>query len=421
MNSLFLTVGEKIRYARRLFNLKQDAFRHFGITQHYLSMIETNKRQAPNHTLEDIYEAFMNLTNGGIVALYTLEEFCLSVEGQVNHWLDEQLQLEVSPQRYNDLMSVAEEYLLSQYIVDIDRKMGDYYFQAQDYSKMAYHYRRSIANSIKFNINPAKLYIKFGSCLRKLGKYDEATLNLCLACSSAQALSEDSLLFYDAKIYLALTYQRMGEYRLSLEVIDELLEISEKLKEGRYLGALIVKELCLRRMEGPEESRKYLSKLLGSEILAQFPDLSHYIYNLLGWNYLESKQYEKALEMLKIALPLRPEGVDRAITSLLIGHIHCEIGHYDEAQAWYIKVKGLILNSESLRAKKLWIEEQLDLYCRLKQFDKIRELFTELSVLVDDEKLSDFTLYELKATLYKRLKGQIQIKETEYHFLFESF
>ena len=46
VNSLFLTVGEKIRQARQQFNLKQGSFRNFGITQHYLSMIETNKRQA---------------------------------------------------------------------------------------------------------------------------------------------------------------------------------------------------------------------------------------------------------------------------------------------------------------------------------------------------------------------------------------
>ena len=39
---MFLTVGEKIRQARQQFNLKQGSFRNFGITQHYLSMIETN-------------------------------------------------------------------------------------------------------------------------------------------------------------------------------------------------------------------------------------------------------------------------------------------------------------------------------------------------------------------------------------------
>ena len=57
---MFLTVGEKIRQARQQFNLKQGSFRNFGITQHYLSMIETNKRQAPEQTLRDIYDAFIN-------------------------------------------------------------------------------------------------------------------------------------------------------------------------------------------------------------------------------------------------------------------------------------------------------------------------------------------------------------------------
>ena len=33
------------------------------------------------------------------------------------------------------------------------------YFKAQDYSMMAYHYRRTIGNSRKFKLNPSSLYL----------------------------------------------------------------------------------------------------------------------------------------------------------------------------------------------------------------------------------------------------------------------
>ena len=418
---MFLTVGEKIRQARQQFNLKQGSFRNFGITQHYLSMIETNKRQAPEQTLRDIYDAFINLTNGEIESFYTFEEFCLPIELQVSRWLDQQLNSETLPQRYEELMLIVEKYSLGEYMIFIDERMGEYYFKAQDYSLMAYYYRRAIGNSLKFRQNPASLYFKFGRCLRKIGKYDEAVVNLCLACTAAKELTEDSVLVCDAHIYLALTYHRLKEYRLGLEVVNELLKNKDNLKEGRYVGTLIVKELCMRRLEGAEKSRKYLYELLDSDILNQFPSFSHYVYHSLGWNYLESQKYEKALEALQKALPLRPKQLDKAITTLLIGRIYFEIGQYEEAQKYYSETKETILMSESLRTKLLWIDEQLDLYCKLNQIHQVKELFIELKSLVDIDKFPESMLYELKTSMYKRFEGLSPLRREEYLFLYNFF
>ena len=421
MNSLFLTVGEKIRQARQQFNLKQGSFRNYGITQHYLSMIETNKRQAPEQTLRDIYDAFINLTNGEIESLYTFEEFCLPMELQVSRWLDQQLDSAILPQKYEELILVAEKYSLAQYMISIDERMSEYYFKVQDYLMMAYYYRRAIGNSLKFRQNPASLYFKFGRCLRKIGKYDEAVANLCLACTAGKELTEDSWLDCDAHIYLALTYHRLKEYRLGLEVVNELLKNKDNLKEGRYVGTLIVKELCMRRLEGAEKSRKYLYELLDSDILNQFPSLSHYVYHSLGWNYLESQKYEKALEALQKALPLRPKQLDKAITTLLIGRIYFEIGQYEEAQKYYSETKETILLSESLRTKRLWIDEQLDLYCKLNQIHQVKELFIELKSLVDIDKFPESMLYELKTSMYKRFEGLSPLRREEYLFLYNFF
>ena len=421
MNSLFLTVGEKIRQARQQFNLKQGSFRNFGITQHYLSMIETNKRQAPEQTLRDIYDAFINLTNGEIESFYTFEEFCLPIELQVSRWLDQQLNSETLPQRYEELILVAEKYSLAQYMISIDERMGEYYFKVQDYLMMAYYYRRAIGNSLQFRQNPASLYFKFGRCLRKIGKYDEAVVNLCLACTAGKELTEDSGVVCDAHIYLALTYHRLKEYRLGLEVVNELLKNKDNLKEGRYVGTLIVKELCMRRLEGAEKSRKYLYELLDSDILNQFPSFSHYVYHSLGWNYLESQKYEKALEALQKALPLRPKQLDKAITTLLIGRIYFEIGQYEEAQKYYSETKETILLSESLRTKRLWIDEQLDLYCKLNQIHQVKELFIELKSLVDIDKFPESMLYELKTSMYKRFEGLSPLRREEYLFLYNFF
>ena len=204
-------------------------------------------------------------------------------------------------------------------------------------------------------------------------------------------------------------------------ILEAFSLLKDNLKEGRYVGTLIVKELCMRRLEGAEKSRKYLYELLDSDILNQFPSFSHYVYHSLGWNYLESQKYEKALEALQKALPLRPKQLDKAITTLLIGRIYFEIGQYEEAQKYYSETKETILMSESLRTKLLWIDEQLDLYCKLNQIHQVKELFIELKSLVDIDKFPESMLYELKTSMYKRFEGLSPLRREEYLFLYNFF
>ena len=97
-------------------------------------------------------------------------------------------------------MQMAEKYSLSQYVISIDEQMAYYSFKEQDYSMMGYYYRRAIASSIKFKINPAILYIKFARYLRKIGKYEETVFNLCLAEPTVKELEDKSTL-YEAQIF----------------------------------------------------------------------------------------------------------------------------------------------------------------------------------------------------------------------------
>ena len=418
---MFLTVGDKIRRIRQQFNLKQGVFKQFGITQHYLSMIETNKRQAPQETLKDIYEALLILTNGEVESLYTFEAFCMPIEVQAKYWLKEQLNSNHFSERYELLISIAENYCLAEGEVAINKKMAKYYFKINDYSTMAHYYRRAIACSMKHKLNPAHLHMEFGRYSLTIGHYDEAVLNLCLATTSAQLLTEKSFIIYDAQIFLAVTYHRMKEYELGLEVINHLLMQEEELIEGRYIGALVVKEMCVRGIKGPEESRKYLLKLLDSDQLKQYPQHLHYVYHTLGWNYIEAKKYDEALDVMQKALPLRENESDKALTTLLIGHINFEIGEYEIAQSYYDQTKERIFSSNSLRTKRLWIDEQLDLYCRLNQIEEIKQLFAELRQLVNEGKFPESMLYGLKATIYKRFEGQILVRREEYRFLHDFF
>ena len=420
MNFLFLTTGEKIRQARKQFNLKQGSFNHFGITQHYLSMIETNKRQVPEQTLRDIYEAFIQLTDGEIQSFYTFEEFCLPIESQVSQWLEQQLNSDLLPQKYEELMQMAEKYSLNQSVISIDEQMGYYYFKEQNYSMMAYYYRRAIASSIKFKINPAILYIKFARYLRKIGKYEDAVFNLCLAESTAKELEDKSTL-YEAQIFLGVTYIRMREFHLAHELAEELLKYQWDLRGGRFVGAWMLKELSVRGLHGPEASRKYLYQPLESEAKDEHPVLLHFIYRNLGWNYIEAGQYQEALEQLNQCLPMAPDELDAALINVLIGHTYYELKLYDKAQEYFNLSKQTIFECESLRRKKIWLDEQLALYCTLCETEKIKELFNELNDLVAKGKFLDSMLYELKAATYKRIEQKEFDREDKFQFFCDFF
>lgn len=404
MNSLFLTVGEKIRQVRQQFNLKQEVFRSFGISQHYLSMIETNKRQAPEQTLKDIYEGFITLTDGAIKELCSFEEFGLSVEAQVDRWIEEQLRNDRLPAMYDMLQTTATKYNALEYIIQIDQMMGEYYYTVKNYSMMTHYFRRAIASSLRYQMSPAYIYMQFGMFLRKIGKYDEAISNFYLASNAACESEEDPYLQYDAQIYLGLTYQRMGEYRLGLETVNHVLNLEKKLAPNRYAWTMVIKELCIRNLEGPQQSIKYLLELLKTP-QKYVSELDH-IYNNLGWNYIESGDYVLALEMLEKALSLREKPIEQALTKLLIGQIHVEMNQYEKAQKYYTDTKECIFLSDSIRTKRLWINKQLDLYCKQQQIEQIEQLFKELRYLVDEGKLSESMFYEFKITAYKQLEKQ---------------
>ncbi|MCU7202898.1 helix-turn-helix domain-containing protein, partial [Turicibacter sanguinis] len=72
---MFLTVGQKLKKYRKLFNIKLSMFERYGFSAAYISYIENNKRIPPFETAKEIFEALVCLTNGEIVKQITVEDF----------------------------------------------------------------------------------------------------------------------------------------------------------------------------------------------------------------------------------------------------------------------------------------------------------------------------------------------------------
>lgn len=408
---MFLTVGEKIRQVRQQFHLKQGIFQHFGITQHYLSMIETNKRQAPEKTLIDVYDALVKLTEGEMQSLYTLDEFLKTPEEQAIEFLDKHLTIDTISSRYDELMNIAKQYNLTTYIIQLDELLGKHYFMRNEGQASIKHFKTAINRAIKEGINPYHLYQHFGIVLRKLGRYAESISKLSIAIGYAQ--TEEQV--QDINILLMVTYYRMGQYQLALEVIDQFVSESTVYNIGHYVGIMVVKEGVLRKQGKFLEARNCLLPLVDKP---QYETYFKHIYHCLGWNYIENQEYSKALEILKKAFPYRESDLEKALTILLIGGVYFEMGQYEEAQCYYSQVKSIILSSCSINSKKIWFNKQFDLYWHTKQMDKIELLHNELKEMMETEGVPEDIVNEIKNTMFKQITKHISLKEEEYSFLY---
>lgn len=411
VNELFLTTGEKIRQVRQQFHLKQGVFQNFGITQHYLSMIETNKRKAPRETLEDIYHALMILTERKIEEQYTLEEFLLSPEEQAKKWIEGQLEKGIVEDKIQNIIEVAKKYELVEKLLEIDQRLGIYYFEKKDYTRSIQYFHFALSRCIQLGINPHKIYLQFGRILRGIGRWDESLSNLHLAMEYA----ENEEQFKHAKLLIGITYYRMGKYEEALEVTEEFLPLEANVNPQFIVGARIIKEGVLRRRGQIEEGRALLIPLAQDN---RFGEMIQYVYHSLGWNYIHAKLYKQALEILEQALPLRVSKLEKALTRLLIGSIYAEIDEHDIAQSIFNEVKDEILSSNSVDSKMLWFERQLDLYWKTERFDQVSSLFKHIKDLVSLGLFPERLLVELKSDLHKRVVPHIDIKTNQYAFFY---
>ena len=408
---MFYTVGEKIRQVRQQFHLKQGIFQHFGITQHYLSMIETNKRQPPEKTLIDIYDALVTLTEGEMRSLYTLDEFLKNPEEQAREFFEQRLTIDTIVDQYDELMSVAKQYNLTSYMIQLDKLLGQYYFMRNDGQEAVKHFQIAIDRAIKEDINPYHLYQQFGIMLRKLGRYVESISKLSIAIGYAK--TEEQIKEIDA--LLILTYYQMGQHQLALEMINQLTSKANIYPSKHYVKAILIKVEILRNNGLILESRDYLLALLDEPEYE--PYLKH-IYHSLGWNYIANHEYSKALEILKKAFSYRESDLEKALTLLLIGAVYFEMEEYEEAQSYYTQIKSTILSSWSTNSKKMWFDKQLDLYWRTKQMDKVVLLQQELKELVETEALPEDTVNQIKKTFLKQVSTRTSLSEEEYSPLY---
>ncbi|MFQ7057622.1 MAG: hypothetical protein ACLRQX_03255, partial [Turicibacter sanguinis] len=116
--------------------------------------------------LIDIYDALVTLTEGEMRSLYTLDEFLKTPEEQAREFFEQRLTIDTIVDQYDELMSVAKQYNLTSYMIQLDKLLGQYYFMRNDGQEAVKHFQIAIDRAIKEDINPYHLYQQFGIMLK---------------------------------------------------------------------------------------------------------------------------------------------------------------------------------------------------------------------------------------------------------------
>lgn len=392
---MFLTVGDKIKAARKKYDLKQIAFEPYGFSRNYISMIETNKRSLNEEALLCLYKALCELTDLAFEQEYSYESFSDTPGQQAEKWLTEQINVGDIHSQYDYLIQVAREYNLNHMLIKIEFLMGNYYQAQHDYIKASYHYVKSISYCEERDEMTSKLYHFAGTNLLKSGKYKEALSHFELA---LKGIDEANPSFYKINYNIAISYLYDNEYEKSLHWVEKIINQTQDLKTKAL--SYLIKETALKKLGHSEEGRKVLLEFIEKDL---YPSYLSIAWHNLGCNYNDCQLYDEALEALNIALTYPHDELGGVLIEGLIGEIHYKIGNLDQSLNLFHQTKSLALQLGNPTQRLIFLEWGINLYWKLKQYDSIIELLSEAQALVNDSKISKVTYSELQNRLYRTI------------------
>lgn len=396
---MFLTIGEKIRQARKQYGLKQVAFEPFGFSRNYISMLETNKRSLNEEMQKIMYDALDQLTNGVFKETYTYQQFCLTPKQQAEIWLEDHCTLEYGLSNYDTFNEVALTYELLEPLIKLDEIIGVHYHRTCEHLKSNDYLLRAIANCSQTLSNPAEYYNYIGVNFNQLGQYKDAIAQYKIA---SNFLSEDAITLKYKNLYdMSTSYLYDGDCEQSLLYIDEIMDQNEniKVKAASYL----LKGMILKKQNKYEESKKVLLQFVENPF---YPHILGHAYHNLAYLEYDWGFYEEALKYLELSSKHRENYSHNSVTNSIVGEINYRLKKYDEAKSIFNEIKREIFTGAHMEQKEDFITWGLEMYLELKDFDTILSLFKEVKDLIKEGLANHPTIMLMEKQLYKTILNE---------------
>lgn len=380
------SAADKIKHCRKYFNLSQSDFSWYGISQNYLSMIESEKRIPSNDLLEAIYNGFYDLTSGKIEQLYTKDAFLLSTREEIINWLENNFEeTEKLIDCYDEVVTVCQRYKVYDLLYSINYRIGNYYKNQSEYLLAIEFFLKSIELEGMSDLNISNCYYMVARCMWFTYSYESSLTYYFLAYRHLE--NKKSYIAYKIQYCIALVFRQVDEIEQCLYYLNIILrECDDKLLKS---GAYIIKTDCLLCNNQFEIVKKMLYRYINYPI---YKSHLKYINYILAYCFLCEKNYTEALVLVKKMLDSYQNDYDLDKSKLILSLIYREMKEFDKAIQYCIDSKNSLTSEYRHVYSSLWYKQAMILCLEV-------EDYTQLSKLIIEIKSSEN---------FKKLRGEIK-------------
>lgn len=374
-DKVFLTIGEKIKEIRKIYNLKQNAFSSHGISQNYISMIEMEKRQPTFEMIDQIYDACYVLTKGKVQAQYDKETFRRPPSEQVEHYLNLCCANQDIWDHYENSLKLAQKYNLVKALYRLNTEIGEYcYLVLLNEEQSTHYYLLALQYAIQLNEGIELVYTNLGRNMQWVMNNKQALIYYNLAVEVT--VDKNSLNYYRLLLNISLIHIELDEFQNAIEVCDYIITHCEN--QDLCTSVMITRHYLYTQINDFEKAKQdydtYLERNYNIDYLG-------YIYHNEAYALMMNERNDEALIVIEKAFVFLKKVDEISSLIFLKGEILLNLGDYLESLTCFHQSKKSLVNSKDQRQIKEWYTKCLEVYFILNDDEKIKNLFVEMRKL----------------------------------------
>ena len=374
----FLEGREKIAFLRKKLNISTEELATENLTKDYLQLLESGNSIISKDVSKLLICRFKQIALEKELNLdIELDEnfFLRTKQEEAKRYCVNHLNTNSSIDELEILLTIAKEYNLDFIKAQIYTKIGDYYFDINNYNTSLENYFTSLnlLNSINSDTTSFSTYIykKIGSCYYSLLDYYNAISYFSKCKSIAEKINQINLI--NTCIYnLSLSYMKIEEYDKSIELSKIFInnldnDPNSDLMPNYYIYAKSLQASCYALKGSINDAIKILECICSSGKPIDSKVLAH-VYTNLSSLYIKNNQLDKATLYSKKAQDIRSKVDVEKLPHTLIekASIYIKKELYDKAL--------LILNSVVIKSK-----DNNDNDCLIKAYELLKEIYIKLN------------------------------------------
>lgn len=393
---MFLHISDKLKKCRQHFGLSQSAFSKYGISQNYISMIESKRREPSQSVIQSLYIALDSLTDGQIIDLYSEDEFLLTVNQQVRIYIKEALSKERDfLTQINYCLSLTIEYKLFDLQYEINFSLGNYYKVEKNHNLSIKFYLEASKIAVLNDINPCDCYAQIGLNYTRILDYKSALTYYLLAIHYTEEESE---------LYYKLTYELIALY-IESNQLDKVPALIEEVLSSCPIPKIKAATLLLKAHYHGSLAEYNLEQQVLSDFINNPPYKPYlgYAYHNLSSSYYNAGLYVQALTLIEQTLSQIDLSEEYVISLFLKAKIYQKISDFKGALNLYLSIKDNLSKHKKKLFLAEWYERVIEIYLHFDDFKSIELLLTEVKELSMTQTLPISILQDLKLKLVNLL------------------